>query len=121
MKITTIKPSKLLFLRVIFTVELGSHSLVLNYLKIPIIVKYNWFPVPDGTLFYFQLSPSKDSKPTSVPPTRTSYDVGGLEAYTTYKFAIFAKNSLGSSVKSAVVSARTSEASKVLCLKGPSV
>lgn len=42
--------------------------------------------------------------------------MGGLDAYTIYKFAVYAKNSLGSSVKSAVVTATTRETSKFAIL-----
>ncbi|KAL9980873.1 hypothetical protein ACROYT_G009512 [Oculina patagonica] len=56
----------------------------------------------------YQLSPVKD-KPYSVPAGKTSYTIGELEAFTTYKFVVYAKNSLGSSVKSDAVTAKTPE------------
>ena len=62
-------------------------------------------------LFHFQLSPLKE-KPFEVPPPQTTFTVKGLDPYKIYKFAVYAKNSLGSSVKSAVVTARTLETSE---------
>ena len=65
----------------------------------------------DDILCHFQLSPRKD-KPFAVQANQKTYTVGGLEAYTTYKFAVFAKNTLGSSVKSLTVTATTLETCK---------
>lgn len=61
--------------------------------------------------FCFQLSPLKD-EPYSVSANKTTYTVEQLDAYTTYKFAVYAKNSRGSSVKSAVVKATTPQTCK---------
>jgi len=60
----------------------------------------------NDTLFGFQLSPLIE-KPFEVPPSQTTFTVKGLEAYKTYMFAVSAKNSQGSSVKSAVKSVTT--------------
>lgn len=47
-----------------------------------------------------------------VSADKTSFTVEKLEPYTTYKFAVYAKNSLGSSVRGAVVTVTTHETCK---------
>jgi len=63
-------------------------------------------------LFHFQLSPLRET-PFKVPLSQTNFTVTQLDPYKTYKFAVSAKNSLGSSVKSAVVTATTQQTSKL--------
>lgn len=48
-----------------------------------------------------------------VPPSKFSFTVTDLVPGKTYKFAVAAKNSVGSSVKSTVVTAITRETSKL--------
>ena len=48
-----------------------------------------------------------------VPPSKLSFTVTDLVPYKTYKFAVAAKNSLGSSVKSTVVTVTTHATSKL--------
>lgn len=48
-----------------------------------------------------------------VPPSKFSFTVTDLVPGKTYKFAVAAKNSVGSSVKSTVVTAITREISKL--------
>ena len=63
-------------------------------------------------LFHFQLNPRIET-PFKVPASQTTYTVNNLDPYTTYKFAVSAKNSLGSGVKSDVVTVKTQETGKL--------
>ena len=63
-------------------------------------------------LFHFQLNPRIET-PFKVPPSQTTFTVKKLDPYTTYKFAVYAKNSLGSGVMSEVVKVTTQETSKL--------
>ena len=64
-------------------------------------------------VLHFQLSPLRET-PFKVPPSQTSFTVTELDAYKTYKFAVSAKNSLGSGVKSKVVTVKTEGTSKLV-------
>ncbi|XP_031556882.1 uncharacterized protein LOC116293578 [Actinia tenebrosa] len=67
---------------------------------------------PNGKLLnyaIYQLLPPSTKKPIGVPPSKTSYEVTGLEPYTRYEFIIVANNSAGVSKPSDRASAMTQE------------
>lgn len=67
----------------------------------------------DNDMFlHFQLNPRIET-PFKVPASQTTFTVKNLDPYTTYKFAVSAQNSLGSGVKSDVVTVKTQETSKL--------